>query len=155
VSTVRHAASYLAQYNDESTTLLPSTPFGTMMVSTVRDVALTKHPIHSQSPVGLIRWKVVIHAFVDGKTRFVVGIRAHDNNRARTVLDFFMEIIKVHGTPSRVRGDHGVENVRVADYMEWKMGRNRGSYIWGRCIALVTNSSGLLTLRQECAQHPD
>jgi hypothetical protein len=80
----------------------------------------------------LIRWKIVIHDFIDGKTRFVVGLRAHDNNRARSVLDFFLDIISVHGCPSRVRDDHGVENVRVADYMEERMGRDRGSYIWGR-----------------------
>jgi hypothetical protein len=81
---------------------------------------------------GLIRWKIVIHGFVDGKTRFIVGLRAHDNNRASTVLHLFLESISVHGCPSRVRGDHGVENGRVADYMEENMGRNRGSYIWGR-----------------------
>jgi hypothetical protein len=80
----------------------------------------------------LIRWKIVIHGFIDGKTRFVVGLRAHNNNRAATVLHFFQDIISVHGCPSRVRGDHGVENVRVADYMEERMGPNRGSYIWGR-----------------------
>jgi hypothetical protein len=82
--------------------------------------------------LGLIRWKIVIHGFIDGKSRLVVGLRAHNNNRADTVLHFFKEIISVHGCPSRVRGDHGVENVRVADYMEQKMGPNRGSYIWGR-----------------------
>ena len=48
------------------------------------------------------------------------------------MLRFFVEIIRVHGCPSRVRGDHGVENVKVAAFMEEKMGVNRGSYIWGR-----------------------
>ena len=86
----------------------------------------------SQTGSGLIRWKLVIHSFIDGKTRFVVGLRAHNNNRASTMLDFFLQIISVHGCPSRVRGDHGVENVRVADYMEDRMGPDWGSYIWGR-----------------------
>jgi hypothetical protein len=86
----------------------------------------------SQTGSGLIRWKLVIHGFIDGKTRFVVGLRAHNNNRAATVLRFFSQIISVHGCPSRVRGDHGVENGQVADYMEERMGPNRGSYIWGR-----------------------
>jgi len=86
----------------------------------------------SQHPPGLIRWKIVIHGFIDGKTRFIVGLRAHSNNRADTVLLFFLEIIKEHGCPSRLRGDHGVENVRVAEFMEETMGQNRGSYIWGR-----------------------
>lgn len=83
---------------------------------------------------GLIRWKIVIHAFIDGKTRLVVGIQAHDNNRAETVLDLFLRATQVHGIPSRVRGDHGTENVRVAEWMEENQGGGRGSYIWGRCI---------------------
>lgn len=83
---------------------------------------------------GLIRWKIVIHGFIDGKTRFVVGLRAHNNNRADTVLDFFLDITDVHGCPSRVRGDHGVENTGVARHMETVMGENRGSYIWGRLV---------------------
>jgi hypothetical protein len=83
-------------------------------------------------PSGLIRWKIVIHAFIDGKSRLVVGIRAHNNNRADTVLELFLNAISVHGTPSRVRGDHGTENVRVAEWMEENRGGGRGSYIWGR-----------------------
>ena len=83
-------------------------------------------------PIGLIRWKIVIHAFIDGKTRLVVGIQANNNNRAATVLALFLNCISVHGTPSRVRGDHGTENVEVAKWMEENRGSGRGSYIWGR-----------------------
>ena len=85
---------------------------------------------------GLIRFKIVIHCFIDGKSRFVTGIRASDNNRAETVLDLFMDVVANHGLPSRVRGDHGMENIRVAEYMEAVNGPNRGSYIWGRCVFL-------------------
>lgn len=81
---------------------------------------------------GLIRWRLVIHAFVDGFSRFVTGIRISSNNRAQTVLDLFIDAIAVHGTPSRVRGDHGTENLRVAEWMETNRGSERGSYIWGR-----------------------
>ena len=83
---------------------------------------------------GLIRWKIVIHCFIDGFSRFVTGIRAHTNNRAATVLTLFLEAIHRHGVPSRVRGDHGTENVRVAEWMEEHRGLNRGSYIWGRYV---------------------
>ena len=83
---------------------------------------------------GLIRWKIVIHCFVDGYSRFVTGIRAHTDNRAMTVLTLFLEAIERHGVPSRVRGDHGTENVRVAEWMEEHRGLNRGSYIWGRYV---------------------
>jgi hypothetical protein len=85
-------------------------------------------------PIGLIRWKIVIHAFIDGKTRLVVGIQANNNNRAATVLALFLNCISVHGTPSRVRGDHGTENVEVAKWMEDNRGSGRGSYIWGRLV---------------------
>lgn len=77
----------------------------------------------------------MIHAFVDGKSRLVVGIRANNNNRADTVLGLFLDAASVHGIPSRVRGDHGTENVRVAEWMEENQGTGRGSYIWGRLIS--------------------
>ena len=80
----------------------------------------------------LIRWKFVIHGFIDGKSRFITGIRCSTNNRAATVLDLFLEAVNKHGLPSRVRGDHGTENVRVAAYMIQERGDARGSYIWGR-----------------------
>lgn len=81
---------------------------------------------------GLIRFKIVIHCFIDGKSRYVTGIQASNNNRAETVLDLFMQVINTHGVPSRVRGDHGTENVLVAAWMEEHNGVDRGSYIWGR-----------------------
>lgn len=72
-----------------------------------------------------------MHGFIDGYSRFITGMKASNNNRASTVLDLFLKIIEVHGLPSRMRGDHGVENVLVAELMEELRGINRGSYIWG------------------------
>ena len=42
---------------------------------------------NTYTSTGLIRWKIVIHGFIDGKSRLVVGIQAHDNNRTDTVLN--------------------------------------------------------------------
>ena len=69
----------------------------------------------------------------------MVAIKAHNNNRADTVLGLFLGAISVHGTPSRVRGDHGTENVRVAEWMEENQGTGRGSYIWGRFVSILSS----------------
>lgn len=82
--------------------------------------------------VGLIRFKIVMHCFIDGKSRLVTGIRASNNNRAATVLELFLEAMDEWGVPSRVRGDHGTENLLVAAWIEEARGVGRGSYIWGR-----------------------
>lgn len=48
------------------------------------------------------------------------------------MLDLFLEAAHTYGVPSRVRGDHGVENILIAAWMEENSGTRRGSYIWGR-----------------------
>ena len=53
------------------------------------------------------------------------------------MLHLFLDAVSVHGTPSQVRGDHGTENVRVAEWMEENQDGGRGSYIWGRFISLL------------------
>lgn len=82
--------------------------------------------------VGLIKYKIVIHGFTDGSSRMVTGLRASNNNRAQTVFEVFEDAIAAHGVPSRVRGDHGTENVRVAAWMEERRGLNCGAYIRGK-----------------------
>jgi hypothetical protein len=58
-------------------------------------------------------------------------MRASTNNRASTVLGFFKDAVKRWGTPSRVRGDRGGENLGVAVWMILHQGKNRASYMWG------------------------
>ncbi|KAG8916566.1 hypothetical protein FRC02_003747 [Tulasnella sp. 418] len=89
---------------------------------------------HHDGQHGLIRWGIVIHGFIDGYSRLITGLRASNNNRADTVLDLFLQATRDYCIPSRVRGDHGVENLRVAAFMELNKGVRRGSYIWGRSI---------------------
>lgn len=80
----------------------------------------------------MIRWRFVTHGFMDGKSRFIVGAKVNNNNRQETVLDVFLPATHKYGWPSRMRGDHGVENGLCADAMEARRGPGRGSYIWGR-----------------------
>ncbi|KAF7323543.1 hypothetical protein MKEN_00574400 [Mycena kentingensis (nom. inval.)] len=87
---------------------------------------------HHDGQHGLIRYKIVIHAFVDGKSRFVTGIRCSNNNRSDTVLALFDEAVRRHGLPRRVRGDFGTENVGVAEAMA--VLRGVLYYIWGRSV---------------------
>ena len=84
--------------------------------------------------IGLIRWGIVIHGFIDGYSRLVTGLRASNNNSASTVLQLFLDACGVYGVPSRLRGDHGSENLLVAAWIEEFRGTLRGSYIWGRLV---------------------
>ena len=69
-------------------------------------------------PPALVKYGFVTHAFIDGYSRLLVGIRVRDNNRAASVLELFLQATRRHGVPSRVRGDHGTENLEVAAWME-------------------------------------
>ena len=82
--------------------------------------------------IGLIRWGIVIHGFIDSYSHLITGLRASKNNLSQTVMDVFWAAAKVYGVPSWMRGDHGVENLILAAFMEEVCGTQRGSYIWGR-----------------------
>lgn len=79
----------------------------------------------------LIRWKIVTHGGVDGKTRLVVFLQASDNNRAETVAAAFRSGTDRFGWPSRVRTDWGGENEIVKALMEEARGPGRGSFLAG------------------------
>lgn len=82
----------------------------------------------------LIRWRFVVHGCVDGYSRRVMFLQCSTNNKASTVLRLFLDAVEIHGLPSRVRGNQGVENVAVASYMFGHplRGPERGSYLSGK-----------------------
>ncbi len=79
----------------------------------------------------LIRWRLVTHGGIDGYTRMVVYLRCSSNNRAVTVYSSFLDAVRQFGLPSRVRSDHGGENVLVAQHMLEHRGDRRSSIITG------------------------
>ena len=84
---------------------------------------------HIDSCHKLIRYKMVVHVCIDGKTRLLVYCSCHDNNKAETVLTLFKEGSAKWGIPSRVRSDYGMETYQVGAFMIEKRGANRSSII--------------------------
>ena len=82
----------------------------------------------------LIRYRLVIHSAIDGFSRLITFLQCSDNNRSETVLDAFINATQEYGIPSRVRTDHGGENVKVWEFMEENRGSGRGSYITGQSV---------------------
>ena len=76
----------------------------------------------------------MIHGGIDGYSRLVVFLRASTNNRSETMTVAFMRGPSTYGVPSRVRSDHGLENVGVAAFMIGYRGPRRGSIITGRSV---------------------
>ena len=65
----------------------------------------------------LVRWKLVVHACIDGYSRFVPYCHCSTNNKATTVLDLFLEAVAKYGRPLKIRSDQGGENALVWRYM--------------------------------------
>ena len=80
----------------------------------------------------LARWNFVNFGCVDGFSRLCVTLKCLNNNKAKTLLQCFMNGVSVYGLPSRVRSDNGLENVHIAQFMIEKRGRQRGSIITGK-----------------------
>ena len=77
---------------------------------------------------------MVIHGAIDGYSRLIVYLKCCNNNLAETVLDLFLKAVQACGCPLRVRGDRGVENTQVADYMINQGGSCRNRFICGQSV---------------------
>ncbi len=80
----------------------------------------------------IIRWKLVTHGGIDGKTRTIVFLSCASNNCASTVLLQFNHAVSSFGIPDRVRTDKGGENVDVWRYM---------FHMHGQVSAIIAGSS--------------
>jgi len=61
-------------------------------------------------------------------------MRCSSDNKCTTVYELFERAVHAYDVPSRVRTDHGLENVRVAEYMLRTRGLGRESIITGSSV---------------------
>ena len=61
----------------------------------------------------------------------IVYCKYSGNNKAATVYENFLKATRQFGLPSRMRSDHGQENVLVAQHVLEHRGDGRGSMITG------------------------
>ena len=52
----------------------------------------------------LIRWRFVIHGMIDGFSQMIIFLQRLTNNKASTVLTYFLSGVHRYGLPSWVRG---------------------------------------------------
>ena len=84
---------------------------------------------HIDGHHSLVRWGFVIHGAIDGFSRLITFLQCSTYNRSETVKT--LDAIQSFGLPSRVRTDHGGENIGVWQEMETRRGSNRGSFLAG------------------------
>lgn len=65
---------------------------------------------------------MVVHGAIDGFSRAVVFLKCSTNNEASTVLTLFEDAIQRFNVPTRIRCDHGTENIDVARWMLTRYG---------------------------------
>ncbi|XP_077057346.1 uncharacterized protein LOC143710231 [Siphateles boraxobius] len=89
---------------------------------------------HIDGNMRLIRWGFVIHGAIDGHSRLITYLNCNTNNCASTVLSQFIQATCLYGLPSRVRSDHGGENLQVALFINLVQGLQRRSHITGESV---------------------
>ena len=90
---------------------------------------------HMDGNLKLREYGFVLHAAIDGYSRYLIYLEANLNNRAETVLAAFLRGVEGVGhIPLRVRADKGSENREVSLWMIVARGENRGSFITGRSV---------------------
>ncbi|XP_024869433.1 uncharacterized protein LOC112453108 [Temnothorax curvispinosus] len=89
---------------------------------------------HIDAHLKLSRWGFVIHGCIDGYSRLIIYLVCETSIQADPVVNFFVNAVNSYGLPSRVRSDHGYENLLVAVLMNTIRGMHRGSHITGKSV---------------------
>ena len=89
---------------------------------------------HADGNHKLIRYRIVVHAAIDGFSRVVTYINCAVDNTAETVLEHFIKSTSEFGLPSHIRTDRGGENIGIWRYMNYMRGEGRASYIAGSSV---------------------
>ncbi|XP_078786646.1 uncharacterized protein LOC144983622 isoform X2 [Oryzias latipes] len=69
----------------------------------------------------------------------ILYLKIADNNCADTHLAFFSDAVNVYGFPLRVRGDHGGENVGIAELMLTVRRTDTNGFIVGKVYTQSTD----------------
>ena len=86
---------------------------------------------HIDGHHSLINWGFVIHGCINGYSRLICFLKCSTNNRKETVESLFLQSVQKYSWPSRIRTDHGGENVLVWEHMITFRGSGRGSVLVG------------------------
>lgn len=84
--------------------------------------------------IRIYRWGFVIHGCIDGYSRLIIYLICETSIQAEPVVNYFVNAVNNFGLPSRVRSDHGYENLHVAILMNTIRGVHRGSHITGKSV---------------------
>lgn len=74
------------------------------------------------------------HGCIDGYSRVVTFLQTSTNNKAKSVLNLFVQACTQLGLPTRVRCDHGSENIDVAIFLSLVRRPDQASVITGRSV---------------------
>ena len=87
-----------------------------------RSVVMRRREYHAKGPNEvwhidghhkLIKWRLVTHGGIDGHSRMITYLHCSSNNKADTVLAAFGSGVETYGLPTKVRLNHGGENIDV------------------------------------------
>lgn len=106
--------------------------FEKLFILTFRSLALSSIKNNLYLLSVCFRWGIATHGCIDGSSRLVLYLVSDMNNKAKTVLNLFVQACSQYGVPARVRSDHGGENIDVALFMN--LVRPSNSHITGKSV---------------------